>query len=328
MADEPDGNREAAKEWAYKASERFDKGDYQGAIEGIREAEKHVRAPTLSLLSAQAHDKLGKLIEAQQLYQSIIDFTLPADAPDPWKKAKKTATSEMALLNKRIPTLALSWKGHSEVPIIAVDGKRLVVPVAGNRIQLNPGLHVVVARVGADLSIRKEVRVSEGSAEQIEFDFTSAEPPLTATASQTVAPSTPTTHSLPPGPTAPTATLTSTTPSVLRTEKLVPNWLVYSTLGVGAAGLVLGGVMGGIAFAEKGALAQEDCKFDLFVCRSSAKDRIASTQIMANTSTVGFIAGGVFAAAGLVLFLLPSRAAKSPVATVVSPSGIVLLGAF
>ena len=79
-AAEPDGDRALAIKWANKAQDRFDAGDYQGTIDALREAQKHARPPTFAVLLAEAHEKLGKLLEAEAIYQLILEMKLPATA--------------------------------------------------------------------------------------------------------------------------------------------------------------------------------------------------------------------------------------------------------
>ncbi len=105
----------------------------------------------------------------------------------------------------------------------------------------------------------------------------------------------------------------------------------FVTLGVGAAGLVVGAIFGGLALASKGSA---NC--DAGLCDAEPL-RAAKTQAL--VSTIGFVAGGVLAAAGLTLVLVAPKASPAAATTPearlrLSPLlgggtvGAVLVGAF
>jgi hypothetical protein len=76
--------------------------------------------------------------------------------------------------------------------------------------------------------------------------------------------------------------------------------LGFVLLGTGAAGLAFGGVMGGLAFGQKG-IVQEHCKG--LDCDPTGLDGVNQGRTFGNMSTIGLAAGGVMAATGLVLVL-------------------------
>ncbi len=76
----------------------------------------------------------------------------------------------------------------------------------------------------------------------------------------------------------------------------------WVTLGVGGAGLVVGALFGGLAIGSKSAARCEGA-----FCDPNALDR---ARMQATVSTVGFVVGGVLAAAGLTLVLVAPRGKK------------------
>src|SRR5262249_41665526 len=86
LADAPavTGDTDKAREWAEKASQRFDAGDYRGAVEAMQQAERHYRAPTFLQVRAQALAKLGRLVEARDVYRTIAEWDLPENAAPVW----------------------------------------------------------------------------------------------------------------------------------------------------------------------------------------------------------------------------------------------------
>jgi hypothetical protein len=111
--------------------------------------------------------------------------------------------------------------------------------------------------------------------------------------------------------------------------------------GFGIAGLAIGGVFGGLA-AGKWSTAQSDCKTSATCTPSGnmmANSARSNALTLATVSTVGFIAGGVLTAGGLVVFLVApkgssesraSRAGGIEIAPAFGPGcgGLALRGAF
>ena len=81
--------------------------------------------------------------------------------------------------------------------------------------------------------------------------------------------------------------------------------------GVGAAGLVLGAVFGGLALGAKGS-ASDNCTSDLLHCNAQGIDSLDSARTFATVSTTGFIAGGVLVVGGLVLFFTAPKKEAAP----------------
>jgi len=102
----------------------------------------------------------------------------------------------------------------------------------------------------------------------------------------------------PPVATTPIVTTGPTTPPA-DTGPKKNNTLAYVALGVGGAGLVVGGVTGFLALGKKGDL--KGCEGTK--CPSSQQDTLDSAKSMATISTVGFTVGFVGVGLGVVLLL-------------------------
>lgn len=101
-----------------------------------------------------------------------------------------------------------------------------------------------------------------------------------------------------PAPTPTAVVVPSTQPSDTASKKN-SNTLAYVALGVGGAGLVVGGITGFLALGEKSDL--DGCVGDR--CPSSERDTLDSAKSMATVSTVGFAVGFVGVGVGVVLLL-------------------------
>jgi hypothetical protein len=93
----------------------------------------------------------------------------------------------------------------------------------------------------------------------------------------------------------------------------------FAALGVGAAGLAVGGIMAGLAGSKHSALLKTcptgHCAPSL---QSKLQPDVDSYHTLGNVSTASFIAGGAVAATGLIL-VLTAPAAKPPSSATVSP---------
>jgi hypothetical protein len=103
-------------------------------------------------------------------------------------------------------------------------------------------------------------------------------------------------------------------------------------LGVGGAGLVVGGVTGALVLRDRKEFDQnENCRDG--ECLRSEADKVEGFRTLRTVSTVGFIAGGALAATGVVL-LLTSGASDEPrkdsvaLKLTLAPSSVALAGRF
>ena len=107
----------------------------------------------------------------------------------------------------------------------------------------------------------------------------------------------------------------------------------YVALAVGGAGLIVGGVTGGLALSKRSDLDDNPACND-GKCSSSIQPDIDSFRTMRTVSTVGFVAGGVCAGLGVVLLLTSGSseqkgARPSPrVGLRVTPNAVSLSGSF
>lgn len=298
----PDGNKEAAKEWANRAKERFDLGDYKGAIDGIVEAEKHARPPTFTRLKAQAYEKLGKLIVAEQLYRSIAGLQLDATSPPAWLHAQAEAAKELAALTPRIPLLEVAITDDSLADgEVTIDGARLDFRQLGRLTPQDPGKHVILVKRPNGAVEAREITLAEGAKERVVFAPKPARPK---------------------GPEPMPLPLPTADPG-----PLVPPFVKYLAFGLGGAGLVAGGVTGGLVLSEMAKAREMACRAGTNLCTEGSREGFDSLRPIADASVASFIAGGVLVATGVVLVLLPSKKA-STVGWALSPSGLTVQGTF
>lgn len=170
-ADEPDTN--AAVEKAREAREKYDRGDWAGALGLFEEADAKAHSPVLTLYSARCHRNAGHLLRARELYRRVVDEPLPAGASEPFARAKEDAAKDLGELLPRIPTLKIEVRGGPAA--VELDG--IAAEVTASGLPVDPGAHVIRALVGGREVDREEAAVPEGKTVTVTLDVAPARAP-------------------------------------------------------------------------------------------------------------------------------------------------------
>lgn len=285
--------KEAAREWARKGRARFDQGDYAGAVEALREAEKHYPAATILKLRADAHAALGQLVAARKAYEQAA-APLPDGASPQLVAAQEAAKAALSGLDARIPTIEITVPAGAAGATVKLDGAALSAADLSRPVAVDPGKHTLAVEApGAEVRIR-EVQVAEGARERVVLD--AGAPAVDKSHPATVQ-----------GPGR--------------------SWVGPGiAFGVGGAGLVLGAVTGLLTVAK-----MEDVRKtcgDALVCPEGYRGEVDGAKALGHVSTAGFIAAGVGAAAGVILLVLPGKKAPAGVGLAVGPAFTGVKGAF
>jgi hypothetical protein len=102
--------------------------------------------------------------------------------------------------------------------------------------------------------------------------------------------------------------------------------LAFLTGSVGLAGVVVGGVFGGLTFSAASAV-NTDCPGHVS-CPANALSEHRDAVTFGTVSDIGFIAGGVLLATGLTLYFTAPKDAAPKVGLEIAPSGLGLTGSF
>jgi hypothetical protein len=78
--------------------------------------------------------------------------------------------------------------------------------------------------------------------------------------------------------------------------------LAWSAIGVGAAGVLTGAITGALAISKKSKLDDGDC-VNRVCWNQTMQDDLNGYSTLKTVSSIGFIAGGVLAATGVVLLV-------------------------
>jgi hypothetical protein len=312
-----EADRATARELAREGQAAFDRGDFETAADRFARADALVHAPTLLLALARAQNKLGKLVQSYESYSRIIREGVPEGSPPVFKKAYEEAKKEVEPVRARLGWVTIEIKGPANARV-SIDDTAVPSAAVGVRRAVNPGAHVIKAEADGFLPAEQSISVGEGESAPVsltlEPDPSAGAAPVAGQNSAVGSSATPT--KIEPPPDAPKAS-----DSTKRT-------LAFVALGVGAAGLVVGGVTGMMALGKHGDL-DDSCPGGR--CPEGQRDNLDSYRTLGTVSTIGFVVGGVGAATGVTLLLTSKKSAEQARARVdlrLGASGVAVRGSF
>lgn len=285
-----------ARRLADEGQRLFDEGDYRGAIARLREADAKFPAPTIKLAVAEAHEKLGELLQARAVYQRIAGAEIERGAPVEFHDARKAANEAIERLEEAIPKVVVELVGPPP-PVLSLTLDGTAVSASDRPIDVNPGKHALSIEMTGQPAETRTFELKEGETKRIQFRWVRAP-----------APSDPAPSSPPPPP----------EPS----RSYVAPAIAFGGSGLG---LLLGAVAGGVAMNRMESFRQR-CGPELS-CPASLSGDLDGAKVAGHVSTVGFAVAGAGAALGTLLLVLPSSKGGHASAAV-GPAGVVVSGSF
>jgi hypothetical protein len=307
------GDKETARDLMTSGDSKYDQGDYAGALADYQAADSIMRVTVTRTAVGRAQAKLGKLLEARATLMTVPNIPEAPDDPEPFRVARHEAAELADALAKRIPSMRFVVRGvpsGTEVRI-EVDGQAIPAKLHDVPRKANPGRHSVRANAAGYHAIDQSVELSEGETEEVLLPLVKLNPGESPDPAAGAAIPDPSGREGSGGDVAPVA------------------WVGF---GVGAAGLIVGAITGGLAIASAGDL-KDSCPNDQCP-RAATEDAYDSTMTLAHVSTAGFVVGGAGAILGLVGLLAlsgkdePSTSARHRTTVRVGPTGIALAGSF
>jgi hypothetical protein len=292
----------------YAGVEAYQAENWPLASEKLEKAFAVLKAPSLGLWSARALAKQGKLVEAADRYLEVARLTIMGGDAEVQRKAQADAQTELTATQQQIPSVVIEVRGGDPAALqLLIDGTNVSSQLIGEAAPLNPGRHIVEGTLDG-VRVTSEVMLAAGEQKPVVLDFAAGQ----------VTPSTkPVPVPTQPPPDQPTAK----GPSTRRT-------LGWVMLGGGAAGLVVGGVVGGMAISKRSTLDENPACADDRDCPKSMSDDVDSLNRFRTISTIGLITGGTLAAAGVVLLVTAPRPSHASASLWLSPTGVGLSGRF
>jgi hypothetical protein len=254
-----------------EGQQALDAGDYPTAADRFERAEKLYHAPTIVLGLARAYKALRRYVEARERYNQVIREQLPAGASDAFRKAQEDARAEISSVEGQIGWVTLRITGPDE-PVVMIDAEQVPPASLGVRRAVNPGQHAVKVSAPGWHPAETTFAVAAGQAQEVKL-------------------------TLEENPDDPALSSVGGSDSTMDTLRLVG----FVGIGVGAVGLIVGGITGGLAIGKHSEL-EDNCPNNQ--CPPEQQDNLDSFETMGTVSTVGFIAGGVLAAAGIALVVV------------------------
>jgi hypothetical protein len=277
-----------ARELGEEGSRAYERGEWEVARSLFHRARDLYAAPTLGVREAHALVKLGKLVEAERIYEHVS--TTPIDTSDTnadldtFRAAQATARVELTQLRPRIPRLELRVDGAFDRVAIALDGKPVPLTFVGSEHEIDPGLHTIAASWNGESPAPTTVTFAEGEKRSVL---------LTAPAN------------------------VSPEPDRARSGR-DQRIAGFVGMGLSAVGIGLGVGLGVAATSKHDEL---DAVCSAGVCPPSSASTLDQFHALRDASTVSYVVGGVLAAAGLAI-VLTAPSSKATRAAWLTPFGV------
>src|SRR5512145_1840098 len=118
--------RSTARELAKEGLLAFEGGRYGEALEKLGEAYQVVRVPTLALRKARVLERLGRLVEASELYLEATRLSIEGADPVVQTQAQADAVREREALLPRLAKMAIEIDGIVGDGLdVTIDGHRM-----------------------------------------------------------------------------------------------------------------------------------------------------------------------------------------------------------
>lgn len=301
-------DKESARNLFRLADEKYQAGDYEGALASFTAADAIMRLPTTGLEVGRTLAKLNKLIEAREKLRTVATLEPEDNEVQAQADAREEARALFKDLEDQIPSLQVRLQvpggGEVEKVSVLIDGEALRVEAALLPRRVNPGTHVVVVRAPGYETEERKVTVRVAQAFVLEVDLVEAkhvEPEPRNTKGPEPTPQ-------PDGDGADAATT-----------------LAVVMFAVGGASLIVGGVTGALTLVEANEL--EDVCPDKR-CTADNERQLDKTVTLSHVSTATLVGGGVFAAVGLIAILLADGDESATARPLVGPGYVGVGGTF
>ncbi|HEY1535551.1 MAG TPA: hypothetical protein VGF76_16130 [Polyangiaceae bacterium] len=292
-AEDAPENVAAARTLGIEGVQLADAGKCPEAIEKLQRAESLHHAPTILDRLGECQVSVGELVEGTENLNAVVREPLAANAPKVFHDAQDRAQKVLASATPRIAHLVIRVTPAEAKASVAVGGKAVPDALIGSERPTDPGTHEVTATAAGYKPASTTVTLAEGGHQDITL-LLERDPNAVAV--------------VPP---------TSTTPAVQTGAPVSPpepaaahsNTAAYVLLGVGGAGLIVGGITGALAFGKASDCPNKVCK---------TQSDLDSAKSMATVSTVTFGVGIVGVAVGTILLLTGNHQSEAPPAQALS----------
>lgn len=269
-------------------------GNYQAGCPAIAESNRLDPRPGTLFSLAVCETRWGKIAWAASHFRDYLELyeKLTPDQQSRQRERPQVAQQERERLLPDVPELTVSLPpGAPPGTVVKVDGVEIGAASLGIPLPVNPGEITLSTQAPGGPLREQRITLEKAAKRPITLEVTPPEAPAAPPPVTPAAPVTPP-PAQPAGPDA--------GPSGRRTA-------AYVIGGVGAAGLVLGGVMGGLALGKKGAI-NDHCgsaigQADEAACDPTGLEAADSVKTLGLVSTIGFGVGLAGIGTAVVLLL-------------------------
>ncbi|MEP7121322.1 MAG: hypothetical protein ABJE95_10450 [Byssovorax sp.] len=266
----------------------MEKGRYAAGCPDLAESQRLDPRPGTLFTLASCEDRWGHTATAVAEYSEYLQVyeQLPEDRKAAQGERPKVARAQRDKLIPAVPELTLMLSpGAPAGVVVKRDGRVVTAAALGAAWQVDPGEHTVSTEVPGGGIWRQQILVGKGEKKKVALEVRDGGPvarqPLNA-------------DNPAPSP------ILDAGPSTRRVA-------TYVVGGAGLAGLVLGGVMGGLTLGKKGTVTQHCGKgiqsSDETACDQTGLDAVNSGKTFGLVSTVGLAVGLAGVGAAVILYL-------------------------
>jgi hypothetical protein len=268
-------------------------GRYETACKAIAESQRMDPRPGTLFTLATCEERWGHVATAVTRYGDYLALydRLPEDRKATQGDRPKVAREQREKLALEVPELLLSLPPEAPAgTVVKRDGQVMAAAALGVGLPVDPGEHTVSTEVPGGAVWEQRVTLAKGEKKKVTLEVRAKVEPQPMP--------TPTPVPAPPS-------VDSTGPSGRRAAAIAVG-------SVGIAGLVLGGVMGGLTLAKKGVINDHCGKSpkDPTGCDQTGLDAASSAKPLGLGSTIGFAVGLAGVGVGAVLLLTEPRSPK------------------
>jgi hypothetical protein len=277
-------NVAAARALGIQGVQLAEEGKCSEAIPPLERAEALYHAPSILGRLGECQVAVGQLVLGTENLHRTVREPLGPNAPQAFRDAQARARKVLDSTLPRIARLVIHVQPADAEVKVTVDEAEVPRALIGAERPTDPGTHELRATAAGFLEARISVTLAEASREEVTLTLM----PGPNAASQTAAP--PDSVPVAPGWDPPVAPAPRSVESGARSS--TAGWLL---LGVGAAGLVTGGVTGFVAIKRTNDLECPNKR-----CPEAQHDELEAAESMALVSTVAFGVGIAGALAGTI----------------------------
>lgn len=259
-------------------------GNCAAAVQKYRQVAEIKMTANVAFNMGECQDKLGSLVAALGNYR-LAASKIAESKPKEVEKVAQQVEGRIADLEKRIPKVTVTRS--NEVGTIEIDSVEIGNAQLGSAIPVDPGTHVVIAKLNGTEVGRQTVTLAEGESKSVKLTVKLPDAPKK--------PKEPVEDPDPPKKEEPPPPPPSKAPAI-------------AAIGVGVVGLALGGVFIGLAAGNADKLKAQ-CGGDTS-CPSSAKPLADEGKTFEGVSVAMFAVGAIGVGTGIILFAVNSGKGK------------------